>query len=164
MKLWQASGFIICVALLNGCGNKPQPPGPTSEPAASATTTPAATPLPRTAAPAGARVSIVSPANGEKVKSPVTVKFAIEGISLAPAGSSDPNSGHHHLLVDTALPEAMGQVIPKDDRHLHFGKGQTETQIELPPGEHTLQLLLGDGNHVPHDPPVYSQQILITVE
>jgi Domain of unknown function (DUF4399) len=164
MKLWQASGFIICVALLNACGNKPPPPAPTSEPAASTAATPATAAMPRTAAPAGAKVSIVSPANGEKLKSPVTVKFAIEGMSLAPAGSSDANSGHHHLLVDTALPDAMGQAIAKDGRHLHFGKGQTETQIDLPPGEHTLQLLLGDGNHVPHDPPVYSQQILITVE
>jgi hypothetical protein len=85
-------------------------------------------------------------------------------MTLAPAGSSDANTGHHHLLVDAPLPDAMGVPIPKDERHLHFGKAQTEAQIELPPGEHTLQILLGDGNHVPHDPPVYSPQVLITVE
>jgi hypothetical protein len=107
---------------------------------------------------------ILSPANGEKLRSPVTVKFGIEGMTLAPAGSNDPNSGHHHLLVDAALPDDMGRPILKDDRHLHFGKAQTETQVDLPPGEHTLQLLLGDGNHVPHDPPVFSPQVLITVE
>ena len=161
MKRWQTPALIFCTILLNACGSKEQPPAPTASPSASP---PAAVAMPRMPSPAGARVTILSPVNGEKLKSPVTVKFAIEGMTLAPAGSADANTGHHHLLVDAALPDAMGAPIAKDDRHLHFGKGQTEAQIELPPGEHTLRILLGDGNHVPHDPPVYSPQVLITVE
>jgi hypothetical protein len=119
--------------------------------------------MPRTPAPAGAKVTITSPANGATVKSPVTVQFAIEGMTLAAAGTSEPNTGHHHILIDTPLP-ALDQPIPKNVGHVHFGQAQTEGQIELPPGQHTLQLLLGDGNHVPHDPPVASEVITITVE
>lgn len=166
MKKWLKTIIYSSLAVgLTACGGKPPTPPEAPQPAAAATA-PAATPaaMPRMASPAGARISITSPANGEKVKSPVTVKFAIEGMTLAPAGSNEPNTGHHHLLVDAALPDDMSKPIPKDDRHLHFGKGQTEAQIELPPGQHTLQLLLGDGNHVPHDPPVFSGQVLITVE
>ena len=151
--------------ILAACGGKPPEPMQSAEapkPAA-APAAPAAS-MPRAPSAAGARVTITSPANGEKVKSPVTVKFSIEGMTLAPAGSSDPNTGHHHLLVDAALPDAMDQPIPKDEKHVHLGKGQTEAQLDLPPGQHTLQLLLGDGNHVPQDPPVYSPQVLITVE
>jgi hypothetical protein len=106
---------------------------------------------------------ISSPANGAAAKSPVTVTFMIEGMTLAPAGTNEPNTGHHHLLVDTGLP-APDQPIPKDTNHIHFGQAQTEAAVELAPGQHTLQLLLGDGNHVPHDPPVASDVITITVE
>lgn len=162
MKNWLKTIVYSSLAIgLTACGGKPPTPPEAAKTAAEA---PAPAAMPRMASPAGATVSITSPANGEKVKSPVTVKFAIEGMTLAPAGSTEANTGHHHLLVDAALPDVMGQPIVKDDRHLHFGKGQTEAQIELPPGQHTLQLLLGDGNHVPHDPPVFSGQILITVE
>jgi hypothetical protein len=83
-------------------------------------------------------------------------------MDLAPAGTSKPNSGHHHLLIDTPLP-ALDREIPSDLNHLHFGRAQTETEITLAPGEHTLQLLLGDHEHLPHDPPVYSKVIRIRV-
>lgn len=108
------------------------------------------------------KVFIISPADGATVTSPVTVVFGIENFGVAPAGTFDANTGHHHLLVDTGLPP-LDQPIPADDNHIHFGKGQTETTLELEPGEHTLQLLLGDGSHVPHDPALVSEQITITV-
>ena len=87
----------------------------------------------------------------------------MEGINVAPAGTYEPGTGHHHLLIDTHLP-AEDLPIPADENHIHFGKGQAETVIELSPGPHTLQLLVGDGNHVPHQQPVASEAITITVE
>lgn len=109
-----------------------------------------------------ARVFIASPADGATVTSPVTVVFGIENFGLAPAGTPGAGTGHHHLLVDTDLP-ALDQPIPSDANHLHFGKAQTETALELSPGAHTLRLLLGDGNHVPHDVALISDPITITV-
>jgi hypothetical protein len=167
MKSWMRSAALpVLILVLAACGGKPQP-APTPEPPqpAAEATAPAATPapMPRTPAPAGAKVTITSPANGATVKSPVVVQFAIEGMALAPAGTADPNTGHHHLLVDTGMP-ALDQPIPKDANHVHFGKAQTEGQVELAPGQHTLQLLLGDSNHVPNDPPIASEQITIIVE
>lgn len=117
----------------------------------------------RTPAPAGAKVFIIEPANGAEVTSPFTVKFGIEGMEVAPAGTEKPNSGHHHLIIDTALSDPSVPV-PADDNHKHYGKGQTEAQIELTPGKHTLQLVLGDHGHVPHDPVVQSEVITITVK
>ncbi len=151
---------------LAACGGKPPPAPEPSEPAATApapTPAPAAASMPRTPAPAGAKVTLLSPAAGASMKSPVTVTFAIEGMTLAAAGTNEPGTGHHHVLVDADIP-ALDQPIPKDANHVHFGQAQTEGQLELAPGQHTLQLLLGDGNHVPHDPPVASGQITITVE
>jgi hypothetical protein len=116
----------------------------------------------RTPAPAGASVSLVEPADGATVGRNVKVKFGISGMDLAPAGTSKPNSGHHHLLIDTPLPP-LDREIPSDLNHLHFGRAQTETEITLAPGEHTLQLLLGDHEHLPHDPPIYSKVIRIRV-
>jgi len=117
----------------------------------------------RTPSPAGAKVFFIEPADGATVTSPVTVRFGIEGMEVAPAGTDKPNTGHHHVLVDVAL-EDYDVPIPADDAHRHFGKGQTETQLELAPGEHTLQLILGDQDHIPHDPVVESESITITVE
>jgi Domain of unknown function (DUF4399) len=118
----------------------------------------------RTPSPPGAKVFIISPKNGATVTSPVTVKFGIKGMTLAPAGTKDPNTGHHHLLIDTDPPADLSQPIPTvPDKVVHFGKAQTETTLTLPPGKHTLQLLLGDGNHIPHNPPVLSKKITITV-
>lgn len=109
------------------------------------------------------RVYIESPANGATVSSPVIVKFGIDDFELAPAGTFEPGTGHHHLLIDTELP-ALDQPIPSDGNHLHFGKAQAETSLELAPGTHTLQLVLGDGAHVPHDTALISERITITVE
>ena len=116
----------------------------------------------RTPAPEGANVYFITPSDGERVSSPVTVRFGTSGIGVAPAGVDHKNTGHHHLLVDTGMPK-LSSPIPSDDNHLHFGGGQTQTMVELEPGEHTLQLLMGDAKHVPHDPPVASEQITITV-
>lgn len=114
-------------------------------------------------APEGARVYIISPADGATVTSPLTVVFGLSGMGVAPAGVEKRNTGHHHLIVDAELPD-MDEPIPADDHYRHFGGGQTEITLELDPGEHTLQLLLGDWSHIPHEPPVTSQRITITVE
>lgn len=114
--------------------------------------------------PQGAEVFIISPVDGDTVASPVTVKFGIKGMEVAPAGTDKPHSGHHHLLIDlNELPD-MSVALPADEHHKHYGKGQTETSIELSPGVHTLQLILGDKDHVPHNPPVISEKITITVK
>ena len=97
------------------------------------------------------------------ISGPVTVVFGLEGMGVAPAGIDSPNTGHHHLIIDAELPD-MGLPIPADDNYRHFGGGQTETSIELEPGTHTLQLLLGNFLHIPHDPPVASEAISITVK
>lgn len=105
----------------------------------------------------------ITPKDGDHVSNPITVRFGLKGMGVAPAGIEKEQTGHHHLLIDTDLPD-LNQPIPKDAHHEHFGGGQTESVIELSPGTHTLQLLLGDHNHFPHDPPLKSQQISITVE
>ncbi len=115
----------------------------------------------RTPAPPGASVSFVGLADGARVPLKSIVKFALAGMELAPAGTVRPNSGHHHLLVDAPAP-ALDREIPADANHLHFGRGQTETELTLTPGPHTLQLILADHEHVPHDPPVMSQVIHVT--
>jgi hypothetical protein len=112
--------------------------------------------------PAGARVYIVSPDNGSYVPTTFTVRFGLEKMGVAPAGVDKLNSGHHHLLIDTELPP-LDKPIPNDENHLHFGAGQTEATVTLPRGRHTLQLLLGDASHVPHDPPVYSKVVVVYV-
>jgi hypothetical protein len=116
-----------------------------------------------TPAPDGAKVYVIAPADGAVVSSPVTVQFGLAGMGVAPAGTHAPNTGHHHLIIDSGLPP-LDQPVPKDDRHIHFGGGQTEVTLDLPPGEHTLQLLMGDHLHVPHNPPVVSERITITVK
>jgi hypothetical protein len=118
----------------------------------------------REPAPAGAEVYIVSPADGARVKSPVTVVFGLKGMGIAPAGIKFDNTGHHHLLIDSELPADLSQPLAANEKSVHFGKGQTETSVTLPPGKHTLQLVLGDSLHIPHDPAVVSKKITITVE
>jgi hypothetical protein len=118
----------------------------------------------RTPAPAGAEVYIISPKNGATVKSPVTVQFGLKGMGIAPAGVKFENTGHHHLLIDTDVPADASAPLPTSDTVRHFGKGQTEASVELKPGKHTLQLVLGDMNHTPHNPPVVSKKITITVK
>ena len=120
--------------------------------------------LPTTQAPSGAAVYIISPANGATVGQEVTVRFGLKGMGVAPAGVNKEHTGHHHLLVDVKELPAAGQPIPKDDNHIHFGGGQTETTLKLKPGTHTLQLELGDQNHVPFEPAVVSKKITIHVK
>jgi hypothetical protein len=115
-----------------------------------------------TPAPADAYLYIGWPNDGEVVKSPFKVWFGLRNMGVAPAGIDKPNTGHHHLLIDTDLPP-MDEEIPNNRNYLHFGNGQTETMLELPPGRHTLQLLLGDKEHIPFNPPVVSKRITITV-
>ena len=117
-----------------------------------------------TPAPKDAKVNIISPKDGDVVTSPVTVLFGLEGMGVAPAGVDKPNTGHHHLLVDAKEPPAMDKPIAKDEQHLHFGGGQTQTTLTLAPGTHTLQLVMGDKGHMPHSPPVISKAITITVK
>ena len=119
--------------------------------------------VPRTRRPPQARLYIISPADGATVSSPVTVRFGLSGMGVAPAGVAAPDTGHHHLIIDAEAPPA-GAPIPNDEHHKHFGGGQTETTLSLPPGRHTLQLELGDKDHVPFDPPLLSERITITVE
>jgi hypothetical protein len=116
-----------------------------------------------TPAPDGAMAYIVSPAHGEIVTSPVKIIFGLSGMGVAPAGIDKANTGHHHLLIDTAAPD-LNRAIPSDASHRHFGGGQTEVVIELAPGKHTLQMLLADFTHTPHNPAVLSEQITITVK
>lgn len=114
------------------------------------------------AAHAEARVFFVEPKNGATVTSPVHVVFGLEGMALAPAGDLDPDKGHHHLLID-AGPVQKGLVIPATDKSIHFGKMQTETDLKLPPGDHTLTLQFGDGAHQSFGPEM-SQTIQIHVK
>lgn len=110
------------------------------------------------------RAYIIEPANNAVVESPVTIKFGLDNMEVSPAGVENPHGGHHHLLIDAPLPADLTLPIPADANHVHFGKGQTETTVELAPGEHSLQLLLGDHIHRPHAKPVYSEVIKITVK
>ena len=111
----------------------------------------------------GAAVYFITPAHGEVVSSPFKVRFGLVGMGVAPAGANVTDTGHHHLLIDLPGPD-LHDPVPKDKQHLHFGNGQTETTLDLPPGKHTLQLLLADANHVPHKPAVVSRQIIVYVK
>ena len=129
--------------------------------AACAMSSPAAAQSP---SPAGAKVYIINLKDGAKVRSPFLVQFGLSGMGVAPAGVEKPNTGHHHLLIDARLsPEEMKGAIPADDTHKHFGAGQTETMVTLPRGKHTLQLVFADWSHIPHNPPVVSKPITVTV-
>lgn len=154
--------FVVGATLVVGACSPPAgPPAPVAEPTAAP---PPVAAMPRTPSPAGASLSFAAPADGDTVTSPVKVVMNLQGMAVVPAGNPAPDSGHHHLLIDAALPADLGQPLPKDEQHLHFGQGQTEAEVTLPPGQHTLQLLLGDANHVPHEPPVASAPITITVQ
>ena len=145
---------------LGACTEKPA-----QEPAAAAgpATSPAPVAMQRSASADGARVFFITPADGATVSNPIKIEFGIDGMEVVKAGNDQPHSGHHHLLIDTGLPD-LGLPIPADEHHVHFGDGRTATEISLPPGEHTLQMLLGDHLHIPHDPPLMSDVIRVTVE
>jgi len=118
-----------------------------------------------TPAPADAKAYFINIKDGDTVTSPVTIRFGLSGMGIAPAGTEVENTGHHHLIIDEKIEgEALNEAIPVDEHHMHFGKGQTEATVTLTKGKHTLQLLLGDWSHVPHKPPVMSDVITVTVE
>jgi len=118
----------------------------------------------QTPSPAGAKVYFINLRDGAEVTSPFLVQFGLTGMGIAPAGVEKPNTGHHHLLIDTRLTaDQIKEAIPVDDNHKHFGGGQTEAMVTLPKGQHTLQLVLADWTHIPHVPPVMSEPITITV-
>lgn len=139
----------ICLLILGAAASRP----------AVAQNQPSGGPTP---SPPGAEAYFIDLKDGQTIPTSFLVQFGLHNMGVAPAGVDKPNTGHHHLLVDTD-PPPLDQPIPNDFNHLHFGAGQTETQLSLPPGEHTLQLLVGDKDHVPHTPPVMSQRIKIFV-
>lgn len=153
---------VAGLVLVAACGQDatPESSSATAAPATPAPATPAA--LQRRPSPAGAMAYFIEPADGATVTSPVRVVFGLKGAGIAPAGVEREGTGHHHLLIDTDLPD-LNQPIPSDANHRHFGGGQTEVELEFSPGTHTLQLLLGDERHLPHDPPILSDRITIQV-
>ena len=150
---------VACCLTLFGCGQEAREPA--AEPPTAAQPAPAAATA-RTASPPGAMVYIISPADGAEVRSPVTIVFGLKGAGVAPAGVDLPNTGHHHLIVDGEL-ASMNAPIPADAQHIHFGLGQTETAVQLSPGEHVLRLALGDRLHLPHEPPLLSRPVTVRV-
>ena len=116
-----------------------------------------------TPAPQGAYLYIIWPNDGERVRGAFWCRFGLRAMGVTHAGDTTANMGHHHLFVDVDEPLAPNEPISSDKKHLHFGAGQTEARLELPPGPHTLQLVLGDADHIPFDPPVVSRKIRITV-
>jgi hypothetical protein len=165
------SFLIILCGALAACSEQPAddaappaaspPPPAAGAPAAPAPAGASSSAIARKPAPAGATAYIISPEDGAVVSNPVTVVFGLKGIGVVPAGIDRPDAGHHHLLIDTDVPP-FDLPIPADPQHVHFGQGQTETQLTLTPGQHRLQLILGDHLHVPHEPPILSE--LVTIE
>ena len=141
-----AGGFVVALLMLMIAG-----PG-ISDPT-----------VPRHSRPDDAHIYFITPGDAETLASPITVRFGLKGMGIAPAGVEKLGTGHHHLIIDAPLPDTTF-AIPKDAKHRHFGGGQTQVTLELTPGTHTLQLLLGDFRHIPHSPPVSSKRITITVE
>ena len=154
-RAFAATLFVLSLA---ACGDNSTP----AQHEAHKEGAPSADAMVRTPSPSGAKVFIVEPKDGATVKSPVTVKFGVEGMKVVPAGTDEPDSGHHHLLIDTKVDDST--AIPADAQHIHYGKGQTEGTIELSPGKHTLKDVFADKSHVPFDPPVQSDVVTITVE
>jgi hypothetical protein len=133
--------------------------------AAACLSPPAAAQNPVTPAPKGAKLYFVNLKNGAVVTSPFLVQFGLSGMGVAPVGVDKENTGHHHLIIDAKLsPEELKAPIAADAKHVHYGAGQTEAMVTLPPGQHTLQLVLGNWSHIPHDPPVMSEIVTITVK
>ncbi|WP_422732776.1 DUF4399 domain-containing protein [Marinobacter azerbaijanicus] len=167
LKVSLISVLFASGTLLQGCSDSSEEEQPMSQSEATADEREAATEdlsSKRTSAPASAEVTILTPEDGATVTSPVTVEFGLEGMDVAKAGTDEENTGHHHLLIDLDKLPPLDEPLPSTDQVVHFGGGQTTTELELEPGEHTLQLLLGDHMHVPHEPPIMSEKITITVE
>ena len=159
--------LLTCVfTILTACGDKAPDAAQSvahEEAAASAEQSTLPAVLPRTASAAGASVFFITPEDGATVTNPISIEFGIEGMNVVKAGTEQAHSGHHHLLIDTGLPNPA-LPIPADEQHVHFGDGSTATEITLQPGQHTLQMLLGDHQHIPHNPPLVSEVITITVK
>ena len=157
--------LLIMVLLISmaACGEKPAEETVQTEQLVAEVTATEPSEIPRSASNEGASVFFITPADGATVTNPISIEFGIAGMDVVKAGNKQPNSGHHHLLIDTGLPD-LGLPIPANEHHVHFGDGSASTQISLPPGEHKLQMLLGDHLHIPHNPPLTSAQITITVE
>lgn len=120
--------------------------------------------LPRSPAPEGAELYFISPQDGDTVPGTFLVKFGLTGMGVAPAGIDHPNTGHHHVIINVPDDEIpLDRPLPASEQFVHFGGGQTETELTLPPGEHTLKLVLGNHLHIPHDPPVMSETITVIV-
>ena len=118
-----------------------------------------------TPAPEGAEVYFINVKDGDTLSNPVTIQFGLKGMGVAPAGTEKENTGPHHLIINETIEgDELNEPIPADDQHRHFGGGQTELTVDLPAGEHTLQLVLGDWSHIPHNPPVMSERITVTVK
>ncbi|WP_293368744.1 DUF4399 domain-containing protein [Nevskia sp.] len=156
--------LLSAAVLATACSKKadPLPPPAAAEPASPPAEAPAPS-LTSVAAPEGAKVFFVDLVDGAVVPASLLVKFGVEGIAIVPAGTDQPASGHHHLLIDAELP-AFDAPIPATSNYVHFGKGQTETMVELTPGAHTLQLLFANYLHVPFNPPLASEKITVTVK
>jgi hypothetical protein len=146
--------------LLLSCSGDTDAPAPVAAPAGGGQSE--APVLQRKPAPEGAVAYIIEPVDGAIVDNPVRVVFGLRGAGVIPAGFANEGAGHHHLLIDASLPD-LSLPIPNDDNHRHFGGGQTETELTLASGEHTLQLLLGDELHVPHEPAIASDVVTIEV-
>ncbi len=114
--------------------------------------------------PKDALIYIISPEDGDTMKGAFWCRFGLRNMGVAPAGHEFPNTGHYHLLIDTNEPINPNEPIPHDTKHLHFGGGETEAFLDMPQGKHTLQLVLGDSNHFPFNPPLISKKITITVK
>lgn len=149
--------FLLLSSLVLGTAIAADPPKPAA-PAAAASATPSA------AAPAGAEVYFIAPKDGEMVGGDVVVRFGLKGMGVAPAGIQMPNTCHHHLLVDADDTPAADKPLGKDEHHMHFGGGQTETTLKLAAGKHTLQLVCADYLHVPFNPSIASAKITVTVK
>jgi hypothetical protein len=161
-------GALLFVGVILAACGQPEPATPAAPAAApppsAAAPPPAPAALARKPAPAGAMAYIIEPADGATVANPVRVVFGLKGIGVAPAGVDRNDAGHHHLLIDTGMPADLSLPIPNDEQHRHFGGGQTEVELTLTPGQHTLQMVLGDHLHIPHDPPIASSVVTITVQ
>ncbi len=161
---WQAT--LPALFLFAACGQEGAETVPTAEePAAKMETelTRAPAAMARTPSTDGAQVFFITPADGEVVSNPIRLEFGLNGMEVVPAGDKRPGSGHHHLVIDAGLPD-FGLPVPADQHHIHFGGGSSQVELTLPAGQHTLQLLLADYLHVPHDPPVFSKRITVAVE
>jgi hypothetical protein len=152
--------WFVLVALVAGCGTPPPPPPP---PVVEAPPAPVEAPPPPAAPPAASkRIYFVEPVDGAEVTSPVKVVFGVEGVTVEPAGTVVAEHGHHHLIVD-GEPIPAGTAVPADATHIHFGKAQTETTVELAPGPHTLTMQFADGRHMSYGPELAST-IHVTVK